>query len=109
MMTILSITAEAKQFLIKMLETKGLPAVELKLEPQGCNGYKYIWQPVALTEAEHTIELDQGYSLILQRPVIPYVLGSEVILEKDNFNKRLILNNPNAAGSCGCGESVNFK
>ena len=108
-MSILSITPEARQHLIKMLERSGFPAIELKLEVQGCNGFKYVWQPGPPAPAEYTIDLDNGFSVLLQRAVVPYILGSEVVLEQDQFNKRVTLNNPNVAHACGCGESVNFK
>jgi iron-sulfur cluster assembly protein len=92
-----------------MLMRTGLPAVELKLEPQGCNGYKYTWQPVATNIGDTVIDLDEEHSLILNHSVIPYVIGSEIVIESTGFNQKLSLINPNTAGSCGCGESVNFK
>lgn len=108
-MSILTVTEPARKHIISMLTRAGLPAVELKLEPQGCNGYKYTWQPVAADGGDTVITLDEDHSLILNRSVIPYVIGSEVVMESFGLSQRLNLVNPNTKGSCGCGESVNFK
>lgn len=108
-MSILTVTEPARKHIISMLLRTGLPAVELKLEPQGCNGYKYTWQPVATNIGDTVIDLDEDHSLVLNRSVIPYVIGSEVVMESFGLSQRLNLVNPNAAGACGCGESVNFK
>lgn len=108
-MSILTVTEPARKHIISMLTRAGMPAVELKLEPQGCNGYKYTWQPVTTNIGDTVIDLDEEHSLVLNHSVIPYVIGSEVIMESSGLSQRLSLVNPNAAGSCGCGESVNFK
>lgn len=108
-MTVVTVSTQARQHLINMLDRVGLPAVELKLEPQGCNGYKYAWQPVATNIADAVVELDEDHFLVLNHSAIPYVIGSEVVIETVGLNQKLNLVNPNAAGSCGCGESVNFK
>lgn len=108
-MSILTVTESARKHIINMLGRAGLSSVELKLEPQGCNGYKYTWQPVATNQGDTVINLDEDHFLVLNRTVIPYVIGSEVVIESSGLNQRLALVNPNAAGACGCGESVNFK
>lgn len=108
-MTMVTISEPAKNHIIGMLDRAGKPAVELKLEPQGCNGYKYVWEPVSANTGDTVIELDQNHKLILNHSVLPYVIGSEIVMETAGFNQRLNLVNPNTKGSCGCGESVNFK
>lgn len=107
-MNIVTISDSARSHMIKMLTRAGQPALELKLEPQGCNGYKYIWQPISTNVGDTVVNLSEDYSLVLNRSVIPYILGSEIVMESTDFTQRLNLINPNVAGSCGCGESVNF-
>lgn len=107
-MIILSITDEAKAHIIGMLEKNNMPAVELGLEEQGCNGYKYTWTPV-LDAFGEVIELDDTHSIVYNKSIAPLIIDSVVDIEKTGFNSRLVLNNPNVAYACGCGESVNFK
>jgi iron-sulfur cluster assembly accessory protein len=109
-MTILDISEEAKAHIISMLERAGMPAVELKLEPQGCNGYKYIWNPVSSASGDNLVNLQDSYYVIISKQVLPFVIDSQVKLEKSSLmGTRLVLVNPHEAGACGCGESVNFK
>lgn len=105
----ITVSEQAKNHIIGMLNRTGMPAVELKLEPQGCNGYKYVWQPVTTNIGDNIIDLDDEHCLILNNSILPYVIGSEIVIEAIGFNQRLNLVNPNTAGNCGCGESVNFK
>jgi iron-sulfur cluster assembly protein len=107
-MIVLSITDEAKQHIISMLDRVNMPAVQLSLEAQGCNGYKYTWTPVSDAYGE-VIELDDTHSLVYNKSIVPHIIDSVVEIEKTEFNLRLVLNNPNVAYACGCGESVNFK
>ena len=107
-MIVLSITDEAKKHIIDMLEKASMPAVQLGLEEQGCNGYKYTWTPVSDAYGE-VIELDDTHSIVYNKSIVPHIIDSVVEIEKTGFNSRLVLTNPNVAYACGCGESVNFK
>ena len=107
-MIVLTITEEAKKHIISMLDRVDMPAVQLGLEEQGCNGYKYTWTPVSDAYGE-VIELDDLHSVVYNKSIVPLIIDSVVDIEKTGFNSRLVLNNPNVAYACGCGESVNFK
>jgi len=107
-MIVLTITEEAKNHIISMLEKANMPAVSLGLEEQGCNGYKYTWTPVSDIQGE-VIVLDESHSVVYNKSIVPHIIDSVVDIEKTGFNSRLVLNNPNVAYACGCGESVNFK
>jgi iron-sulfur cluster assembly accessory protein len=107
-MIVLTITEEAKKHIIGMLDKSNMPAVALGLEEQGCNGYKYTWTPVSDAYGE-VIKLDDSHSVVYNKSIVPLIIDSVVDIEKTGFNSRLVLNNPNVAYACGCGESVNFK
>jgi iron-sulfur cluster assembly accessory protein len=107
-MIAITITDEAKKHIISMLDKANMPAVRLGLEEQGCNGYKYTWTPVSDVSGE-IIKLDDLHSVVYNKSIVPHIIDSVVEIEKIGFNSRLVLNNPNVAYACGCGESVNFK
>jgi iron-sulfur cluster assembly accessory protein len=107
-MIVLTITEEAKNHIISMLDKSNMPAVALSLDEQGCNGYKYTWTPVSDIQGE-VIKLDESHSVVYNKSIVPHIIDSVVDIEKTGFNSRLVLNNPNVAYACGCGESVNFK
>ena len=71
----------------------------------GCNGFKYVITPTD-EEPEKKDEV-----LLTNPPVyvcgasIMKLLGSELKWTEDALGARIEFVNPNAAGSCGCGES----
>ena len=89
-MIVLTVTDEAKKHIIDMLDKLNMPAVQLGLEAQGCNGYKYTWTPVADAYGE-VIELDETHSLVYNKSIVPHIIDSVVEIEKTEFNLRLIL------------------
>jgi iron-sulfur cluster assembly protein len=107
-MIVLTVTEEAKKHIIDMLDRSNMPVVQLGLEAQGCNGYMYTWTPVSDAYGE-VIGLDDTHSIVYNKSIVPHIIDSVVEIEKTGFNSRLVLNNPNVAYACGCGESVNFK
>jgi iron-sulfur cluster assembly accessory protein len=107
-MMVISITEEAKKHIIDMLDRADMSIVSLGLEEQGCNGYKYTWTPVSNAEGE-VLKLDDSHSIVYNKSIVPHIIDSIIDIEKTGFNSRLVLNNPNVAYACGCGESVNFK
>ena len=107
-MIVLTVTEEAKKHIVDMLDRSNMPAVQLGLEAQGCNGYMYTWTPVSDAYGE-IIELDDTHSIVYNKSIVPHIIDSVVEIEKSEFYSRLVLNNPNVAYACGCGESVNFK
>lgn len=106
----ITVTEEAKQHLIKLLdEQANCSVIELGLEEQGCNGFKYTWNPVVvLTDKSYFVELDQEHRIVIRERFLPLLMDSKIVIESIGLNKKLTIINPNVAGSCGCGESVNF-
>lgn len=106
----ITITPSATQYLVNLLRAYDKPVVELSLEEQGCNGYKYVWNPTTTNLGkDNSIALDNEYSIVFSKEIALQIAGSTVDIEVDKLVKRLVINNPNVANSCGCGESVNFK
>lgn len=108
-MTIINLSPQAQSHIETMLEHSDMPAVELKLEEQGCNGYKYVWNPTVNTSGDHVVQLSRNRVIVINNDTAKFIAGSEVILGVNRFDKKLTILNPNEMGSCGCGESVNFK
>jgi iron-sulfur cluster assembly accessory protein len=104
-LVILSATAASK--VAELLEREGNPDYFLRVavQPGGCSGLRYQLffddQPLdgdnVTTEGAVTIRVD--------RMSLPYLKGASVDwlegLEQSGFT----INNPNAAGSCACGDS----
>ncbi len=79
--------------------------VKLSTPRRGCSGLAYSVDYV--TEAnsfDERIETPGGTFFIDGASVL-YLVGSTMDWQEDDFTAGFVFNNPNAKGSCGCGES----
>lgn len=77
----------------------------VSVKKMGCSGWGY---DVALAHEvagdEVTME-DKGVTLIVPENALDKVEGTLIDYEKQGINQIFVYKNPNATGSCGCGES----
>ncbi|MFM2409638.1 MAG: hypothetical protein RL481_466 [Pseudomonadota bacterium] len=79
--------------------------VKLSTPRRGCSGLAYsvdyVSEAVAFDEKIET----PGGVLYIDGGSVLYLVGSIMDWVEDEFAAGFIFNNPNATGSCGCGES----
>jgi iron-sulfur cluster assembly protein len=79
--------------------------VKLSTPRRGCSGLAYsvdyVTQAVAFDEKIET----PGGVLYIDGGSVLYLVGSVMDWVEDEFAAGFVFNNPNATGSCGCGES----
>ena len=83
----------------------GAIGVKLSTPRRGCSGLAYSVDYV--TEAnplDERIETPGGLFFIDGASVL-YLIGSTMDWQEDDFTAGFVFQNPNAKGSCGCGES----
>jgi iron-sulfur cluster assembly accessory protein len=80
-------------------------ALRIAVQPGGCSGLRY-----QLFFDERTLEGDNvtdfsGVKVVVDRMSVPYLAGATIdfvdTIEKQGFT----IDNPNAGGSCACGDS----
>jgi iron-sulfur cluster assembly protein len=84
---------------------EGAIGVKLSTPRRGCSGLAYSVDYV--TEAgtfDERIETPGGLFFIDGASVL-YLIGSTMDWQDDDFTAGFVFQNPNARGSCGCGES----
>jgi len=75
----------------------------------GCNGLKYFIEPKKDPPDKNDIKIDlEGTDIIVCGKSLLYLLGTEVTWKADTMGSRFEFNNPNATGSCGCGETFSM-
>ena len=74
----------------------------------GCSGFQYEFELAQGTEEDDHIFESHGVKLIVDPLSFQYLAGSELDFKQEIMGSRFELNNPNAVGACGCGESVRF-
>lgn len=83
----------------------GTIGVKLSTPRRGCSGLAYSVDYVSeVTPFDETI-VTPGGTLYVDGGSILYLVGSTMDWVEDDFTAGFVFNNPNATGSCGCGES----
>lgn len=84
---------------------EGTIGVRLSTPRRGCSGLAYSVDYVSgETKFDEKIETPGGTFYIDGASVL-YLIGSTMDWVEDDFTAGFVFNNPNAKGSCGCGES----
>ncbi len=71
----------------------------------GCSGFSYGFTfDEAVADDDAVVERD-GVTLVVDSLSYQYLSGSEVDYQEDLQGAQFVVSNPNAASTCGCGNS----
>ena len=102
---VLTPSAEARIAALMAKAPEGAIGVKLSTPRRGCSGLAYSVDYVTEANAfDERIETPGGLFFIDGASVL-YLVGSTMDWVEDDFTAGFVFNNPNAKGSCGCGES----
>ncbi|MBX9885718.1 MAG: iron-sulfur cluster assembly accessory protein [Novosphingobium sp.] len=102
---ILTPAAEARIAKLMASAPEGAIGVKLSTPRRGCSGLAYSVDYVeAANPMDERIETSGGTFFIDGGSVL-YLIGSTMDWQEDDFAAGFVFQNPNAKGSCGCGES----
>jgi iron-sulfur cluster assembly protein len=101
---VLSVPA-ARHFAAQLAKHPGAVAVRLAVRPAGCSGYKYRVDPAEAIGAQDAVFESNGIRIAVDPASLPHVQGTTLDVVQDRLSRRLRFDNPNAASTCGCGES----
>jgi iron-sulfur cluster assembly protein len=98
-------SAEARVATLMSQAPEGAVGVKLSTPRRGCSGLAYS---VDYITAENPLDekiVTSGGDLYIDGASLLYLIGSTMNWVEDDFTAGFVFNNPNAKGSCGCGES----
>ena len=102
---ILTPSAEARIAKLMADAPDGAIGVKLSTPRRGCSGLAYSVDYVSTANPlDERIETPGGTFFIDGGSVL-YLIGSTMDWQEDDFTAGFVFQNPNAKGSCGCGES----
>ena len=104
-----NLTDGAAQKVKNLLEQEGRDDLSLRVavQPGGCSGLRYQLFFDDRTLDGDVVEDFSGVQVVVDRMSAPY-LGGAVIDFVDSIEKQgFTIDNPNASGSCACGDSFN--
>jgi iron-sulfur cluster assembly protein len=101
------LTPSAEERIAKLMASapEGAIGVKLSTPRRGCSGLAYSVDYVSAADPmDERIETPGGTFFIDGGSVL-YLIGSTMDWQEDDFAAGFVFQNPNAKGSCGCGES----
>ena len=102
---ILTPSAEERIARLMAQAPEGAIGVKLSTPRRGCSGLAYSVDYVSEENPlDEKIETPGGNFYIDGASVL-YLIGSTMSWQEDDFTAGFVFENPNAKGSCGCGES----
>ena len=95
--------ARAKGLMARAEE--GAVGLRVGISTRGCSGLSYVVEYAnEQRQFEEVIEQD-GVRVFIDPAATMFLIGSEMDYQEGQFQTGFTFNNPNAKGTCGCGES----
>ena len=86
----------------------GTGGVRVGVKKGGCAGMEYTMEWAAEQKPFDELVEHNGAKVLIDPKAVMYLLGSEMDYQTDKLSAQFVFTNPNQAGACGCGESVNL-
>ena len=90
-----------------LLEQEGRTDLRLRVavQPGGCSGLIYqLYFDERVLEGDAVRDFD-GVEVIVDKMSVPYLAGASIDFEDTISKQGFTIDNPNAGGSCACGDS----
>lgn len=102
----IQLTEKAAKHVASVL-AKSDKAIGLRLgvKPSGCSGLTYVVGYAEDVAENDTVFEQHGVKVVIASTSLPFLEGMEVDYIREGLNQRFDFRNPNATGTCGCGES----
>ena len=81
--------------------------LRVAVQPGGCSGLRYdLYFDERLLDGDEVVDFG-GVEVVLDRMSIPYLDGATIDFADTIQKQGFTIDNPNAQGSCACGDSFN--
>ena len=104
------ITEAAAQEIAKQRAKRGTPNARIRIGVRGggCTGFTYVFEWAEEPRPTDKEFSAYGVSIVVDPKSLVYLGGMQLDFVRGMMGHGFKFNNPNAKGSCGCGESVQF-
>jgi iron-sulfur cluster assembly accessory protein len=80
--------------------------LRLAVQPGGCSGLIYqLYFDERTLDGDAVVEFAEGVEVVVDKMSVPYLDGATVDFEDTIQKQGFTIDNPNAQGSCACGDS----
>ncbi len=104
------VTPSAVAKVAELIEDEGNPDLKLRVfvTGGGCSGFQYGFTFDELAGEEDALVEVEGISVLVDSLSYPYLTGAQVHYEEGLQGSKFVVQNPNAASTCGCGSSFSI-
>jgi len=106
----IEITETAASEIAKQRAKRGSPDAMIRIGVRGggCTGFTYVFEWAEKLRPTDKVFSAHGVSIVVDPKSLVYLGGMQLDFVRGMMGHGFKFNNPNAKGSCGCGESVQF-
>jgi iron-sulfur cluster assembly protein len=106
----IEITEAAADEIAKQRAKRGSPDAMIRIGVRGggCTGFTYVFEWAEQVRPTDKVFSAHGVSIVVDPKSLVYLGGMQLDFVRGMMGHGFKFNNPNAKGSCGCGESVQF-
>jgi iron-sulfur cluster assembly protein len=106
----IEITEAAAQEIAKQRAKRGTPdaSIRVGIRGGGCTGFSYVFEWADQPKPTDKVISAHGVTVVVDPKSFVYLAGMQLDFVRGMMGHGFKFNNPNAKGSCGCGESVQF-
>ncbi|MEO0066915.1 MAG: hypothetical protein RJB63_40 [Actinomycetota bacterium] len=101
------LTDQAKSKVRALIAAEGRDDLRLRVavQPGGCSGLIYQLYFDELLEDSDSVKDFDGVEVVVDKMSVPYLDGASIDFEDTIQKQGFTIDNPNAEGSCACGDS----
>jgi iron-sulfur cluster assembly accessory protein len=82
--------------------------LRLAVQPGGCSGLIYqLYFDERILDGDVSVDFGDGVQVVVDKMSVPYLDGASIDFEDTIQKQGFTIDNPNAEGSCACGDSFN--
>lgn len=106
----ITVTASAARRIAFLREQEQVGAANLRIAVSGggCSGFQYGLSFDDQTNPDDRVFERDGVGIVVDEVSLDLIAGAEVDFVEDLMGAAFRINNPNAASSCGCGNSFSL-
>lgn len=104
----ITVSDSAKEHAVQLIKDENRPEgtfIRVGVSGGGCSGLSYNLTFDHEMKPEDQVFEDKGIKIVVDRKSFLYLVGTELDYSGGLNGKGFIFKNPNAARTCGCGES----
>ncbi len=102
----LSDAAAAKVRALMSQEGRDDLRLRVAVQPGGCSGLIYqLYFDERMLDGDATVDFGEGVEVVVDKMSVPYLDGASIDFEDTIQKQGFTIDNPNAGGSCACGDS----